>query len=76
MKTLLIAAALLALTAVPVEAGKIKRNCLWNGGNFFKARLVCSDGNTQSRPAPNRTARPEPEKPECKEHKGKNKERD
>lgn len=67
---------LLAFTALPAEAHKIKRNCLWGGNNIFRVHAMCRDGNSQPRATPSRSVTPdkptEPDKPQCKDDKGKN----
>jgi hypothetical protein len=81
MKTaLLLAAALIISTAIPADAHKIKRNCLWSVNNIFAVHTLCRDGNNVTRAAPSRSVRPdkpdEPDKPDCKDdgnHHGKSK---
>ena len=71
MKTIAPLLALTFLLAVPADAHKIKRNCLWAGQNIFRTHIMCSDGNSQPRAAPSRSETPsppdEPSKPNCKD---------
>ena len=70
MKTALLTAVLAIFFALPADAHKIKRNCLWTGKNIFRD-ISCRDGNSQPRATPERRERPSkpPEKPDygCKD---------
>jgi hypothetical protein len=69
---LLLATALIAFTAIPADARKIKRNCLWSVNNIFAAHSMCRDSNNAPRATPSRSVRPSPpDKPDCKDDDGK-----
>jgi hypothetical protein len=77
LSTFSIMALMAFFTAIPADAHKIKRNCLWSVNNIFAVHSMCRDSNNAPRATPSRSVTPSPpDKPDCKDdgkHHGKGK---